>query len=178
MGARSQDRASSRAVAREDKLKHKQDEKRDKQERKDRRNASTSPPRTVIASPGSPLPTPLSDVVPGASPKKQAKPANNSIDARMDVDDVDSGAKRARACDSQVDVSDSSKLDDLWRRLPEFGKMFELVEQHTQDMRRHGQELSDLRKRVAKLEESKGQPAYSDTPRPPPPPVSTQQPQQ
>eukprot|EP00971_Amphidinium_carterae_P178398 3539109-Amphidinium_carterae.1 len=135
MGGRSQGRASSRAVAREDKLKH-------KQERKDRRNASTSPPRTVIASPGSHLPVAVSDVVPGASPKTQPK-SNISPGVRMDVDDVDSVAKHVRANESQSRC---------------------LSEQHSQDMRQHGQELAALRKHVAKLEESQGQPAHGDIP--------------
>eukprot|EP00971_Amphidinium_carterae_P047437 934536-Amphidinium_carterae.1 len=37
----------------------------------------------------------------------------------------------------------------MWRN---FGRMFALVEQHSKDMQKHGNDLAELRERVTKLE--------------------------
>eukprot|EP00971_Amphidinium_carterae_P251750 4998258-Amphidinium_carterae.1 len=84
-------------------------------------------------------------------------------------------SKRARSGDHGVasaSLSDSSKLDDLWRKLPDFGRMFALVEQHSKDMQQHGVELAALRARVSKLEDSQAPSSYAgavSAPTPPPP---------
>eukprot|EP00971_Amphidinium_carterae_P330145 6463008-Amphidinium_carterae.1 len=46
--------------------------------------------------------------------------------------------------DDTSNRSDSSKLDDVWRN---FGRMFALVEQHSKDMQKHGNDLAELRER-------------------------------
>eukprot|EP00971_Amphidinium_carterae_P061563 1218887-Amphidinium_carterae.1 len=101
----------------------------------------------------------------GTSPKRQPKkPASTQDDivgGDLHLQSTTSGvaSKRARSADHSgtaladtAMLSDSSKLkllDDLWRN---FGRMFELVEQHSRDMQQHGHQLADLRDCVAKLE--------------------------
>eukprot|EP00971_Amphidinium_carterae_P329310 6461655-Amphidinium_carterae.1 len=93
------DRSLSRAVAHEDKLKHRKESKIDKADRR-----SASPARTIPASPSD---APVSKPMLGASPKKKGKPISETQkdDAVKPLDQPDdtrrsiSASKRVRLPD-------------------------------------------------------------------------------
>eukprot|EP00971_Amphidinium_carterae_P202459 4017214-Amphidinium_carterae.1 len=166
--------SSQRAVSHEDKLKQKGAKRDAKAERRAEELtiiASVSP-HNVAPSAATPAAAAASLV--GTSPKRQPKKPVACV-----VEDDEMSNKRARSGEpshgapshgAPFDITDSSKLDDLWRKLPDFGRKFDLVEQHTKDMQQHGAELAELRARVTKLEDSKGLPTYGGVvPTPPPP---------